>query len=368
MTFMPVEDVYQVMESASASVPCPECGAPTAEGELCDECYADDTDPLSVPDEVVVRVCAKCGSYVRDGGWTSHDEPLPDEELAVAAVKDALGLHVEAREPRVAVGVESRDTNTLEVEVEAVAYVRGYRVEDERAVRVRLDYETCPTCAKRSGGYYAGVVQIRAEGREPTDDEMDRALEHAYGIAGRDYGDRDTFVTKTEEVRGGLDIYMSTNVSGMQIARNMTQEYGGSYDDSATLVGEKDGEELYRVTYAVTLPEFVPGDVVDVDGTPLLVTHNDDVLKGIDLRTGDRKSFSDASPKRLGRAADAEPTTVVSVSEDDDEMQVLDPESYETVTIQRPPFVVVSQGEQAEVVSTEKGVFPVPPSESNKNS
>ena len=354
------------MESVSAL--CPECGAPTDEGELCDECYADDIDPLDVPDEVEVRVCAKCGSYVRDGGWTSHDEPVPDEELAVNSVKDALGVHVEAREPRVSVGVESRDTNTLEVDVEAVAYVRGYRVEDERAVRVNLDHETCPTCAKRSGGYYESVAQIRAQGRDPTEEEVERALEHAYSIAGRDYGDRDTFVTKTQEVRGGLDIYMSTSDAGLQIARRMTEEYGGGYDDSATLVGEKDGEELYRVTYAVSLPEFVPGDVVDVEGTPVLVKQNEGVLKGIDLRTGERRSYSDAEPRRIGRSDDAEPTTVVNISEDGKEIQLLDPETYETVTVPRPSFVVASQGEEVNVLSTPDGVYPVPDAETNKNS
>jgi len=366
MILMTVRTVYEVMESVS--VPCPECGAPTEEGELCDECYADETEPLNVPEEVEVRVCGRCGSYVRDGGWTSHDEPLPDEELAVNAVKDALGVHIEAREPRVSVGVGSHDANTLEVGVEAVAYVRGYRVEDERAVRVSLNHETCPTCAKRSGGYYESVVQIRAEEREPTDDETERALEHAYSIAGRDYGDRDTFVTKTQEVRGGLDIYMSTSDAGLQIARRMTDEYGGGYDDSATLVGEREGEELYRVTYAVTLPEFVPGDVVKIDGTPVLVTQNEGVLKGVDLRTGDRRSYSEASPESLGRADDAESTTVVSVSEDGDEIQVLDPETYETMTVTRPSFVVASQGEEVDVLSTPEGVYPVPVAETNKNS
>lgn len=358
MTLMTVDGVRGLMESVS--VPCPECGAPTDEGELCDECYAESLEPLDVHDEVEVRVCANCGSYVRDGGWTSHDEPVPDEDLAVWGVRDALGVHVEAREPRLSVGVERRDPSSLVVAVDIEAYVRGYRVEDSRTVRVRLEHETCPTCAKRSGGYYESVAQIRAEGREPTEDEKDRALEHAYGIAGRDYGDRDTFVTKTEEVRGGLDIYMSTSDAGKQVARRMTDEFGGGYDDSATLVGEKDGEELYRVTYAVSLPEFVPGDVVEVDGTPVLVTHNDGVLKGFDLRTGDRRSFYDASPDRLGRAEDAEPTTVVSLSGDGEEVQLLDPETYETVTVERPSFLEPTQGEEVGVLSTPEGVFPVP--------
>jgi len=345
-----------------ASVPCPECGAPTSAGELCDECYADRLDVLDAPDEAEVRVCSNCGSYVRDGGWTSHDEPLPDDELAVSAVKDGVRLHADAREPEVVVGVESRDPNVLRVSVEAKAYVRGYSVDDEASVRVVLDRRTCPTCAKRSGGYYESVVQIRAEGRDPTDDETERALEHAYGIAGRDYADRDTFVTETHEVRGGLDIYMSTSDAGQQVARRMTEEYGGVYDDSATLVGEKDGEELYRVTYAVSLPEFVPGDVVEVEGNPVLVTNNAEVLKCTDLRTGRRQTFDDVNPERLGNVRDAEYTTVVSVS--GDEMQVIDPSTYETVTVSRPPFVDARQGDEIKLLPTRGNPLPVP----NKNS
>jgi nonsense-mediated mRNA decay protein 3 len=347
-----------------ASVPCPDCGAPTPDGEPCDECYADSVDDLDVPDEIEVRVCSGCGSYVRDGGWTSHDEPLPDDELAVAAVKDALRIHVEAREPQVSVGVESQDPNVLRVRAEAVAYVRGYRAEDDRTVRVVLSRETCPTCAKRSGGYYESVVQVRADGRDPTDEETERALEHAYAVAGRDYADRDTFVTETREVRGGLDIYMSTSDAGLQVARRMVDEYGGGYEDSATLVGDEDGEEVYRVTYAVSLPEFVPGDIVRVDGTPLLVTQNAGALKGIDLRTGDRATHDGASPDRIGCIDDAEATTVVSVSRDTDEMRLLDPETYETVTVKRPTFTDVSQGDEIEVVSASDEVLPVP----NKNS
>jgi len=347
-----------------ATVPCPECGAPTDAGEPCDECYADSVDALDVPDEITVEVCGACGSYVHDGDWTSHDEPVPDTDVAVRAVKDAVGVHVDARDPSLVVGVGSQDRSVIEVRVELVAYVRGYAVEEETVVSVRLERTSCPTCSKRAGGYYESVVQVRAEGREPTDEETDRALEHAYGIAGRDYSDRDTFVTKTEEVRGGLDVYMSTNRSGMQVARRLVDEFGGGYTDSATLVGERDGEELYRVTYAVSLPEFTEGDIVGSDGDAVLVVSGDegDGLRGIDLATGERRAVDTEDARLLGRASEAEETTVVTSG--DDEVRLLHPETYETVTVRRPSFLDAPQGAEIPVVATKDGVFPVP----NRNS
>jgi len=354
-------------------VPCPECGEPTQAGEgeesVCDDCYVERLDVLDVPEEVVVEVCSRCGSYVRDGDWVSHDEHVPDEDVAVRAVKEATRVHVEAREPSLVLGIAGQDPNKLEVHVEVVAVARGRGVEEDEVVTVTLDRASCPTCSKRAGGYYESVVQVRAEGREPTEEETERALEHAYDVAGKDYSDRDTFVTRTEEVRGGLDIYMSTNTAGTQVARRLTDEYGGSYDDSPTLVGERDGEELYRVTYSVFLPEFVAGDIVSVGGdSVVLVTSNTsgEAVKGVELRTGDRTTVDvgekDVSGelRRLGSYDDAEEATVVTSG--DDEVQLLHPMTYETVTVRRPSFLDAPQGAEVEVVATEEGVFPVPAS------
>jgi len=351
-------------------VPCPECGEPTRTGDsedkLCDDCYVEALDVLDVPKEVVVQVCSRCGSYVRGEDWISHDEAVPDEDVAVRAVKEATQVHIKAREPSLVLGIEGKDPNKLSVRVEALAVARGRHVEDEAVVTVTLDRTSCPTCSKRAGGYYESVVQIRAKGRDPTEDEKESAVKHAYDIAGKDYSDRDTFVTKTVEAKGGIDIYMSTNASGSQIARRMKNEYGGSYDDSPTLVGERDGEELYRVTYSYFLPEFVFGDIVGIGGTAVVVTSNggDASFKGIDLRTGKRKTVEtkdrgDTEVRRLGSLEDTKETTVVTSS--DDEVKVLHPTTYETLTMRRPSFLDAPQGEEIGVVGTEKGLYPIPP-------
>ncbi|XGI83261.1 60S ribosomal export protein NMD3 [Halorutilales archaeon Cl-col2-1] len=349
---------------------CPECGEETDPDELlCDACYADSVDPVEAPENLELRVCSVCGSYVDDGDWTSEEDDVSEEhELAVERLQDSLRAHVEAESPRVDLRAERVDPDVYHIYVSFTADVRGYPVHDDFKTTVNVSRETCPTCARISGGYYESIVQIRGENRLPTDDELHTAKEIAYGIAGDDLDDRDTFVTDVKDVDDGIDIYLSTNKAGLQTARRVIEEFGGTYSDSATLVGEKDGDELYRVTYSVRLPEFREGDLLlfsesgeDRD-RPVLVTHNStgkgDVEKAVDLVTGDEirtSSFGDA--EKIGDTDDSSETVVVDDS--DDEIQILDPETYETVTLRKPDFMR-DPGDEVEAVTTEEGVFLLP--------
>ncbi len=341
------------------TVPCPECGTEIPpETELCDSCYAEELDPVSLPDSLELDVCSRCGSYDLGDGWTSQDEAVPEAELVLEAVERALQAHVDARRPSVSVAARQLDRDSYEVDVDFTAEVRGERVQEDVTVPVSITRTTCTTCSRRSGGYYESIVQVRAEGREPSEEEVERAEEVAYAVAGRDYGDRDTFVTRTEEVQGGVDVYMSTSKAGRQVAERVAEEYGGSVGESATLVGEREGDEVYRVTYAVELPEFVAGDIVETEDDVVLVENNRRGVRATSLETGDGRTYPDGlEARKHGDVDDTEETTVVSHG--DVEIQVLDPGTYDTVTLKRPSFVSPSTEEVA-AISTESGLYLVP--------
>ncbi|MCO5381074.1 MAG: NMD3-related protein [Methanosarcina barkeri] len=59
-----------------------------------------------------------------------------------------------------------------------------------------------------------------------------------------------------------MDLYMGSMNASRQVCRLITSELGGSFSESPTLVGMKDGKNLYRITFAIRLPEFRPGDVI----------------------------------------------------------------------------------------------------------
>jgi nonsense-mediated mRNA decay protein 3 len=234
---------------------------------------------------------------------------------------------------------------------------------------VKLSRETCERCGRIAGGSYASIVQVRARQRNPDAGERERAEEIAHDLVAQleADGDREAFVTEGAEVEGGLDIRLSTTRLGEQVARRIVRELGGSFSDHETLVTEdEEGNELYRVTYAVRLPPYRPGEVIDPDddGGPVLVESVRGNLKGTRLTTGEHYEAAfedDAEPdaRRLGWKEDGQETTLVAI-EDEHAVQVLHPDTYETKTVARPSYLD-TDAETVRVLDSRAGVHILPP-------
>ena len=342
---------------------CPRCGdaierdpgvaLPGADGQrdpdsvLCDACYFDEFDLVDAPDRVHVRVCARCGAVHRGNRWV--DVGADDyTDIAVEAVSEALGVHVDAGDVSWQVAPEQVDQTTIRMHCQFTGVIRGTHVTEEVVVPVKIGKETCKRCGKIAGGSFASVVQIRADERTPTSEELERAQEiaEAYVAEREETGDRDAFITEVGEVGEGLNMKISTNKLGQGIAQHVVRELGGTFSDSERLISEDgDGNELYRVTYAVRLSRYRPGEIIDPeDGDgPVLVKSVQGNLKGIRLASGEdyEASFEDENApdaERLGMVEDGVETTLVAV-EDEHAVQVLDPDTYETKSIPRPDYL-----------------------------
>jgi nonsense-mediated mRNA decay protein 3 len=339
---------------------CPECGETVAvdpgerelpehvgrtrrrERALCDACYFDRFELVSAPDRIEVQVCGSCGAVRRGERWVDVDA-RDHTDVAIEEVTGALAVHVDAEEVRWGVDPEQVDPTTVRIHATFSGVVRDTPLEESVTVPVKISRGTCTRCGRIAGDYYASTVQVRAAGRDPAGEEIQRAREVAEDVVAEmeETGDRDAFITEAAETDGGLDLKVSTTKIGRKIADRLVAEFGGRVDASETLVTEdEDGEEVYRVTYAVRLPQYRPGEVIapgDGDG-PVLVSSVRSNLKGRRLTTGERyeapaEDLGDAT--RLGTRRDATDTTLVAV-EDDHAVQVLDPDTYEPTTIARP--------------------------------
>jgi nonsense-mediated mRNA decay protein 3 len=338
--------------NAESGAFCPRCGSPVEapdagaqERGLCTDCYLEDFDLVDAPDWIEVTVCARCGAVKRGNRWV--DVGARDlTDVAIDAATEAVQAHRAAEDFTWAVDPEQVDQNTILLHTLFSGEVRGREVTEEQDIRVAIGRGTCQRCGRIAGDYYASVVQVRARDRDPTQEEADRAIELARRITAdmEATGDRDAFVTEITESGDGPDIKLSTNKIGRKLSHKLVEEFGGRVDESETLVTEdEDGNEVYRVTYAVRLPPFRPGDIIDLaddDGAPVLVRSVHGNLKGVRLDTGEpyEASYEDGDAPdaiRLGTRDDAAETTVVAV-EDAHAVQILDPETYEATTVPRP--------------------------------
>jgi nonsense-mediated mRNA decay protein 3 len=370
----PIDGLRLTMSDSQAI--CPRCGDaiehpqrdPTGSGaELCVPCYFEEFDLLSAPERIEMGVCSGCGAVRRGETWA--DVGAEDyTDVAVEAVADSLSVHVDARDVSWEVEPEQVDETTVRVHATFSGVVRGRVLQRELTIPVKMGRETCDRCGRIAGDYYAATVQVRAVDRTPDPEELRGAREVARNYVGdrEEKGDREAFISEMGETDDGLDVRVSTSQIGRAIAERVVDRFGGTVSDSRRLITEDgDGNRVYRMAYAVRLPPFRPGDVIDPDDGegPVLVRSVRGNLKGRRLGSGEKYEADHEdriAPEAdlLGSVDEAEETTLVAV-EDEHAVQVLDPENYRTKTIPRPDDLD-TDAETVRVFKSRDGIYVIP--------
>ncbi len=340
---------------------CLKCGsaADILYDNVCRDCFIKSKKLIKCPEVVYSCICPRCGSFFKKGKWL----PKEDVEAVLDCAKDALEMDKEARNLELALTAKKLDHSRYEVHVEAKASIRGMQIGASQDIEVRIRWETCDVCSRISGGYYEGIVQIRADKRIPTEEELKKCRSIAEEVAARalEKGDRLAFIAKIVELNEGIDIYVGSIKLGKQICRAIIDAFGGRFKESPKLVGQKEGVDIYRITYALRLPEFVRGDIISADGKMIEVRGCGKRVSGIDLESGKRFIENyDGLLEIRKLCSRKEAVSALLVSDEGKTIQVMDPDTYETVTIKRPEFLSTEPGSEIKIVKTAKGIYVLP--------
>jgi len=329
---------------------CVECGAdgPTYQG-LCAKCFPKKHAVVEPPEVLDIERCTSCGSFRFKSGWAKMDRDFALSRL----LKDAIPVRPPYQRVSFTQVPREEDANNLSLTVKALGRFEDLETVRDFRIRVRIKPSLCETCQKQRGRYYEGILQVRGDGRDLTPKEIRTARTLVTARIERS-GEADAFVSRVEEVHGGLDFYVSTNALGKALAREIADTFGGSVGSSPKLFGQQEGREVYRVTSLVRLPAFRIGDVVrHRDGLaevtalkPFMVLHN--------LATGESRRFK---PKevRSAKRVDAERFAARIERLDSGEVVAVHPETGESRPLTR-------QGKRGTtevvVVWTREGAFP----------
>jgi nonsense-mediated mRNA decay protein 3 len=109
----------------------------------------------------------------------------------------------------------------------------------------------------------------------------------------------------------------------------------------------------------VRLPAVVAGDIVRMRSQIVLVEKLGKRISGVDLSNG--QSTSAPEDVKLEKVSDrSKAVKTVLVSGDSSSVQILDPETFQSITIKRPAFLKKEPGEDVWAVKTPDGVFLLP--------
>ena len=349
---------------------CPRCGqqrstaAASGTDGLCAQCHLSVIEPLEVPAQLALTRCGTCGAIKEGERWVDADADLV--ELATAVVADAVAVHRSIDVDDWGIVAQDPSADQIRTEVQLSGTYRTEPLTATANATVTIAIGQCDRCGRIAGGYFASLLQVRAADRVPTEAELTTAEEtaSAYIRSRIDVGDRNAFISDVQRTKDGLDIKLSTNQIGGAIAKQIIDHLGGELRSHPTLVTEDgDGNAVYRVTYTVRLPRFTAGDIIEPAGSsaPVVVTNLGEHITGLQLGpyapvylgTDETDGL-----RRLGDLDDVVETTVVApVGEH--EVQVLHPETLETVTVRRSPRSDPDSGSVRVFVDGDR-VWPVP--------
>ncbi len=316
---------------------CLRCGQREQFAEnLCSDCLARTCTPYTVDPVLHGTVCPECNRVRKGKTWV--DLPGTPMDAAVMIAQWEVRPDPRLEKPRAELGCTRFDKNVYTIEGEGKGIFMGMILACPIETEVRIVLNVCPYCSRRKGNYYEAILQLR--GVENLDEEelenlVDKIRDDVY-LANRQ--DPNVFLTRDDRVRGGHDFYFGNNSFARQTAGRLHDIFGGTLRSSNSLFGRKDGKEIYRNTYLVRLPGFIPGDYLVSDKARYRVlrihrkVHVKEVATGKDLHI----ELEEAMSLRRHSAPSIEHDLVV-VMEDDREISVMHPVTFKVRELVKPP-------------------------------
>lgn len=341
---------------------CPKCGANTDKlyKNVCRECFLKTFTLAELPLVIHAKICSKCGARFDRNKW--RDVGVLDE-IVIRTVEDELLIHNEANDIELYVNPHPLSPHMYKASVEVDAIVENEPLSQTLRTEVRVIREACDRCSRMAGGYFEGILQIRATNRVPTAQEIDFCKIISAEMVERLWkkGDRLAFITDSSDSKDGADLYLGSANACRHICKSISSELGGSFTESPTLYSHKEGKDIYRITFSMRLPELISGDIILFKGDVIEIKNSGKNTKGISLSTGSRFLMETEKMKGAKKIADRDDALgAVLVAIEGEDIMVLDPTTYLTITLKKPMFFSASEGSEIPVISTDQGLFALP--------
>ncbi|MEF8879954.1 MAG: 60S ribosomal export protein NMD3 [Candidatus Thermoplasmatota archaeon] len=339
---------------------CVECGKKNSvfkEG-LCVECYLKKHQFTEGPKYFDMPFCPHCGSIKYKNTWT-HD-----------TFSDVLKRYVNfffnfSKElSRVDIDTDCiEEKELIRCKIYITGLVENVEISENHEVLVRLKNDVCDACSKRFGGYHEAIIQVRAEERDLNSDELDRIVFSVEKMINdmQARGNREAFISEMGEEHGGFDFFISDREAASAIVRNLQDQFGGKIKKSSKNTGMEDGQQVYRMTYLLRIPSFKKDDYV-TSGKSLyrILSVSKNKVQLFDLSNWEKKVLDIDKSGELevigGKEIEQE---MIVVSQNKDEIQVMDQENYGTVSIRKPKHIKVTS-DTVVVVKTKDHFFLLP--------
>jgi nonsense-mediated mRNA decay protein 3 len=187
---------------------------------------------------------------------------LESEDLLQRRLDDSLRIHDRGDAVGIATHHETIDERNIRIHVQVDGQIDAFHFEEQHEVIVRTSNMICTTCTRKDGNYYEATMQIRSAGRKLEENELEELRGSLDTLLASMEPDPMFFITKEGPVVGGWDVTMGSKSLARTWARHMIQRWGGQTKETHSVIGQKDGIEVTRLTVLYRRPGYDLGDVL----------------------------------------------------------------------------------------------------------
>ena len=330
---------------------CVQCGKDCEKqiNGLCVKCFLHGRKLINFPHHTDLFRCTNCEEYLFGDRWLKMDELEAVENTAFSS----MSIIPEGKLVSYGLLATPQDDRTYVVSVEADISVFDEVVEmDTGQTIIRLKNNVCKKCSRQLGNYYEATLQLRSSEKDLNEklrDEIVRLIRDTVETQAKN--NRSLFITKVQEVHGGVDILLSSISLAKSLTKMLVDDYGAESKESASLVGmTSDGQDMYRLTYLVRIPAYYHDVILEYKGKPHILTK----INKTGGKIKNLESFQEYSVRKselqdmkvLAKPEDF--VDAIVVSSNDDEIQIMHPSNYSTIDVKIPKDCMV--GESVTVV------------------
>ena len=337
---------------------CVVCGEKTSHirlNNLCSSCYAAENPLLTqvTPEKLLqIPYCGFCSRLKLGHKWYHFEDSTTIERLK-------LELSRALRLPKdVEVLVQQKTIEYSEASVPHILHAQitvKKRIlppdvvqQETRDIPIQLDAQLCTQCTQLQRTHYEAVLQVRAEDRYLTPEEVKGISTQVIERTIKAYAkDPRNYLSRLDDRSEGLDFYFGTASLALRIARELASYTAAQLKISYKLISADPSLKHPRKRTAISLrvPNYRQGDFVALQPKK---TEKREIIQILGFVHGmvhyysykntartsvPVKLFNERKPIVITPASDVRSFTIISTL--DDSVQLMDSQTYKTFEISK---------------------------------
>jgi nonsense-mediated mRNA decay protein 3 len=341
---------------------CVECGKESKiiNNGLCLDCYIKSNRFTKGPDFFNIIKCSNCNSYKFKNKWETQslNEIINKVILQNFKISDELNkteimTHI----------IDDKNQYKKQVEVKITGLISNLKIIEKQIIQINIKKEICETCSKQFGGYHEAIIQIRADKRNLTLEEIEGiytfVLDYIKNLQSK--GNRNIFIADFEKKESGITFFLSDNSISLSIIKKIQEIYAGDIKRSSKNIGMKDSKQIYRMTYLLRLYPFTEGEILSKKEKYFYVKKiSKNKIHLVDLEQWNENIFD---VKELNnfviKGGNEVVKNMIFVSQTPDEVQIMDQNNYNIYVIKKPKKILFDN-DMIKIIQIQEKIFLFP--------